>query len=169
MNRKDFLKTVALAGFATTFSALEPIAVLAQQAEQKDGKAVDMVALLGGEPAEMFEKGMAALGGIERFVKKGDRVTIKPNIGWDKTPELAGNTNPDLIVALIKAVKDAGAKEIVVFDNTCDAWRKCYQASGIEDAAKKLGATVLPGNEEEYYREVSLPKAKVLKKAKIHR
>ncbi len=169
MNRKDFLKTVALAGFATTFSALEPIAVLAQQAEQKDGKAVDMVALLGGEPAEMFEKGMAALGGIERFVKKGDRVTIKPNIGWDKKPELAGNTNPDLIVALIKACKDAGAKEIVVFDNTCDAWRKCYQASGIEDAAKKLGATVMPGNEEEYYREVSLPKAKVLKKAKIHR
>ena len=118
MNRKDFLKTVALAGFATTFSALKPIAVLAQQAEQKDGKAVDMVALLGGEPAEMFEKGMAALGGIERFVKKGDRVTIKPNIGWDKTPELAGNTNPDLIVALIKACKDAGAKEIFVFDNT---------------------------------------------------
>ena len=67
MNRKDFLKTVALAGFATTFSALEPIAVLAQQAEQKDGKAVDMVALLGGEPAEgiryrYLTQGVAMLG-----------------------------------------------------------------------------------------------------------
>lgn len=168
MTRKDFLKTVALAGFATTFSAVDPIAVLAQQGKNADGKAVDMVALLGGEPAPMFEKGIAALGGIERFVKRGDRVTIKPNIGWDKAPELAGNTNPDLIVSLINACKDAGAKEIVVFDNTCDNWRKCYESSGIEAAAKKAGAIVMPGNEEKYYRETKLPKSKVLGSAKIH-
>ena len=168
MTRKDFLRTVALAGFATTFSAVDPIAVLAQEGTNADGKKVDLVALLGGEPAPMFEKGIAALGGIERFVKKGDRVTIKPNIGWDKAPELAGNTNPELIVALINACKDAGAKEIVVFDNTCDAWRKCYENSGIEAAAKKAGAVVMPGNEEKYYRETALPKGKALKSAKIH-
>lgn len=168
MTRKDFLKTVALAGFATTLSAIEPIAVLAQQGKNAAGKDVDMVALLGGEPAPMFEKGIEAIGGIERFVKKGDRVTIKPNIGWDKTPELAGNTNPDLVVAMIKACKDAGAKEVVVFDNTCDQWRKCYENSGIEDAAKKAGAIVMPGNEEKYYREVKLQKGVALKSAKIH-
>ena len=167
MTRKDFLKTVALAGFTTTLSALDPIAVLAQEGANADGKKVDLVALLGGEPAPMFEKGIAALGGIERFVKKGDKVTIKPNIGWDKTPELAGNTNPNLVVALINACKDAGAKEIVVFDNTCDNWRKCYETSGIE-AAKKAGAVVMPGNEEKYYRETALPKGQALKSAKIH-
>ena len=167
MTRKEFLRTVALTGFVTTFSAVDPIAVLAQEGES-NGKKVDMVALLGGEPAPMFEKGIAALGGIERFVKKGDRVTIKPNIGWDKTPELAGNTNPDLVVAIINACKDAGAKEIVVFDNTCDNWRKCYESSGIEAAAKKAGAVVMPGNEEKYYREISLPKAKALKTARVH-
>ena len=96
MTRKDFLKTVALGGLATTLSAVDNISVLAQEGS-KDGKAVNFVALLGGEPAPMFEKGMEALGGIERFVSKGDKVTIKPNIGWDKTPELAGNTNPELI------------------------------------------------------------------------
>lgn len=168
MTRNEFLKAVALTGFATTFSAVDPIACLAQKGANADGKDVDMVALLGGEPAPMFEKGIDAIGGIERFVKKGDRVTIKPNIGWDKKPELAGNTNPELVVALINACKDAGAKEIVVFDNTCDAWRKCYENSGIEEAAKKAGAVVMPANEERYYREVKLPKGKALKSALVH-
>lgn len=167
MTRKDFLKAVALTGFATTFSAVEPLAVLAQKGSV-EGKAVDMVALLGGEPAPMFEKGMEALGGISKFVKKGDRVTIKPNIGWDKTPALAGNTNPELVVALINACKDAGAKEIIVFDHTCDNWRRCYESSGIEEAAKNAGAIVMSGDEEKYYRETKLPKGKALKSAKIH-
>jgi len=168
MNRHDFLKTVALAGFTTTLSVLDPIALLAQEGATAAGKKVDMVALLGGEPAAMFDKGIAALGGIEKFVKKGDKVTIKPNIGWDKTPEMAANTNPELIVAIINACKDAGAKEIVVFDNTCDNWRKCYETSGIEAAAKKVGAIVMPANEEKYYREVKLPQGKALRSAKIH-
>lgn len=169
MNRKDFLKTIALAGLTTTLYSAAPISILAQQGKNTDGKDVDLVALLGGEPAPMFEKGIDALGGIGKFVKKGDKVTIKPNIGWDKKPELAANTNPELVVALINACKDAGASEIIVFDNTCDAWRKCYENSGIEAAAKKAGAVVMPANSEEYYREISLPKAKTLKKALVHR
>ncbi|MDO5309171.1 MAG: DUF362 domain-containing protein [Planctomycetia bacterium] len=167
MTRKDFLKTVAFAGLTTTFTSLDPVATIAQAGEL-GGKQVDFVALLGGEPDVMFKRGIEALGGITRFVKKGDRVTIKPNIGWDKTPELAGNTNPLLISTLIYACKDAGAKEIVVFDNTCDFWQACYKNSGIEEAAKKAGAVVVPANEERYYREVRLPNAKVLKSAKIH-
>ena len=168
MNRHEFLKAVALAGFTTTLSVLDPIALLAQEGANADGKKVDLVALLGGEPAPMFEKGIDALGGMEKFVKKGDKVTIKPNIGWDKAPELAANTNPELVVAIIDACKDAGAKEIVVFDNTCDNWRKCYESSGIEAAAKKAGAIVMPANEKKYYREVKLPKAKKLQSAMVH-
>ncbi|MDO4586203.1 MAG: DUF362 domain-containing protein [Planctomycetia bacterium] len=168
MDRKEFLKRVALAGLTTSSCLFPTCAVLAQQGQTKSGELFDLVAVMGGEPAEMLEKGMDAIGGIERFVKNGDRITIKPNIGWDKTPELAGNTNPDLIVSLIKACKDAGAKEVIVFDHTCDNWRKCYENSGIEDAAIKAGAKVMPGNENGYYREISLPKAKNLKKAKVH-
>ena len=168
MTRKDFLKAVALAGMTTTLSSAAPIAVLAQQGKNAAGSDVDLVALMGGEPGPMFEKGIEVLGGMKRFVARGSKVVIKPNIGWDKKPELAANTNPELIVAMINAAKDCGAKEIVVFDNTCDNWRRCYENSGIEAAAKKAGAVVVPANEERYYREVSLPKATVLKKAKIH-
>ena len=54
----------------------------------------DLVAVKGGEPDVMLQHGMEALGGIRTFVKKGQKVVIKPNIGWDVGPERAGNTNP---------------------------------------------------------------------------
>ena len=123
---------------------------------------------MGGEPAEMFRKAIAEFGGMGKFVKAGQKVVVKPNIGWDKVPELAGNTNPELVSEIIKQCFDAGAKEVVVFDHTCDDWRKCYKNSGIEEAAKAAGAKVMPAHEESYYREVELPKAKSLKTAKIH-
>ncbi|MBQ9372541.1 MAG: DUF362 domain-containing protein [Thermoguttaceae bacterium] len=167
MTRHEFLKAVAFGGLSTTLATLGEISLLAQEGAAK-GKPVDLVALLGGEPAPMFEKGIDALGGIERFVKKGDRVTIKPNICWDRRPELAVSTNPELIGAIVRACKDAGAQEVVVFDNTCGNWRACYELSGIEEATKKAGGVMAQGNEQRYYREVALPKGVVLKSALVH-
>lgn len=78
---------------------------------------------MGGEPVQMLDKALEALGGIEKYVKKGQKVVIKPNIAWDKTPELAANTNPELVAAMVKKCLAAGAKEVVVFDHTCDNWK----------------------------------------------
>lgn len=130
--------------------------------------AYDLVAVMGGEPAAMFRKGITEMGGMAKFVKKGYKVVVKPNIGWDKKPELAGNTNPDLVAEIVRQCIKAGAKEVVVFDHTCDDWRKCYANSGIEAAAKAAGAKMVPGHEESYYRAVALPKAKSLKSTKVH-
>jgi uncharacterized protein (DUF362 family) len=116
----------------------------------------------------MFRKGIAEMGGMNKFIKKGFKVCVKPNIGWDKVPEMAGNTNPDLIAEIVRQCLKAGAKEVVVFDHTCDDWRKCYQNSGIEKAAKAAGAKIVPAHEESYYREVNLPSGKVLKTTKVH-
>lgn len=93
---------------------------------------------------------------------------VKPNIGWDKVPELAGNTNPKLITEIIKQCFATGAKEVTVFDHTCDDWQKCYKNSGIEAAAKEAGAKVMPAHLESYYKPVDLPKGQKMKKAKIH-
>ena len=98
----------------------------------------------------MLRRALTEVGGIGRFVKKGQKVLVKPNIGWDKTPELAGNTNPKLITELIRQCFAAGASEVTVFDHTCDDWRKCYQSSGIEEAAKAAGAKVVPAHTESY-------------------
>ncbi len=128
----------------------------------------DMVAIKGGEVAEMFDKGIASLGGMKQFVKPNQTVVIKPNIGWDSAPERAANTNPDLIASIVEHCKRAGAKTVYVFDNTCAEGVRCYKMSGIEDAVKKAGGTMVSGRSESYYQQVTLPKAVKLKTAKIH-
>lgn len=130
--------------------------------------AFDLVAVMGGEPVPMFDKAIAAMGGLGRFVKKGQSVLVKPNIGWDTAPELGGDTNPQLVAHIVKQCFQAGAKEVFVFDNTCDNWSRCYANSGIEDAVKGAGGKVVPANTENYFKPVSIPNGKRLKEAKVH-
>ncbi len=128
----------------------------------------DMVAIMGGEPDAMFDLGIQELGGMGSFIRKGQKVLVKPNIGWDVVPELAANTNPNLVKRIIEHCFRAGAKEVYVFDHTCDNWVNTYKNSGIEKAAKAAGAKVVPGNTENYYQEIEIPTAVKLKKAKVH-
>jgi uncharacterized protein (DUF362 family) len=128
----------------------------------------DMVALLGGNPDSMFDLGIQELGGMGAFVQKGQKVLIKPNIGWDVTPELGATTNPLLVKRIIEHCFKAGAKEVYVFDHTCDNWVNCYKNSGIEKIAKAAGAKVVPANSESYYHEIEIPGGVKLQKAKVH-
>lgn len=167
MKRRDFLKASAAVGVAAlTFDKLQA----AINTNTIMAEAVpDMVAVMGGEPAQLLERALTEMGGIGKYVKKGQSVVIKPNIGWDKKPEFAANTNPDLVEALVKQCFNAGAKKVTVFDRTCDNWQKCYERSGIKKAAESAGATVLPAHDESYFKEVSIPKGVQLKTAKIHK
>lgn len=167
MKRRDFLKTSALAGAALSLNFEGLQAALANNQVTVE-KAPDLVAVMGGEPEQMLDKALEAMGGIGKYVRPGQNVVIKPNIGWDRTPELAGNTNPQLVSALIKRCLAAGAKKVTVFDHTCDNWQKCYDRSGIADAVKAAGGVIVPANDEVYYKEVSIPNGVNLKKAKIH-
>ncbi|MDD5184263.1 MAG: DUF362 domain-containing protein [Paludibacter sp.] len=168
MKRRDFFKTATVAGLATF---LKPEDALSAGLSSSKAPAVktDMVAVMGGEPEEMLLVALKEMGGIGKFVKKGQKVVIKPNIGWDRKPELAANTNPDLIAALVKQCKIAGASQIIVFDHTCHDWKKSYTNSGIEAAVLKAGGKMVPGNDESYYAEVDLPHGVNLKKTKIHK
>lgn len=168
MDRRDFLKTVAIAGAAMSIQRSEAMDILTQSWGNNAGNKVDMVAVMGGEPEEMFCKAIEEMGGMKQFIKQGSKVVVKPNIGWDRAPELAGNTNPKLVAEIVKQCLQAGAKEVTVFDHTCDDWIKSYKTSGIEEAAKSAGAKVMPAHLESYYRNVSLPNGKKLKSTKIH-
>jgi len=170
MKRRDFLKTAAITGLATTFKLTDGMDLMAQKKAKTASKAggTDLVAVMGGEPAQMFQKAIAELGGMGKYVKKGQKVCIKPNIGWDKVPEMASNTNPDLVAEIVRQCLQAGASEVVVFDNCCDDWRKAYKNSGIEDAATAAGAKMLPVKDISYYKDVELPKGIKLKTAKVH-
>ena len=176
MDRRKFLRSLALTGAATVGGTVAikedgSLGIMAQSVNAQTSRVTgnyDLVAVLGGEPEAMFGKAIAEMGGMGKFIKKGDKVVVKPNIGWDKSPELAANTNPKLVSAVIKECFKAGAKEVTVFDHTCDDWRKCYANSGIEAAAKAAGAQVVPAHQESYYKSVSLPNGKSLKTTKIH-
>lgn len=168
MERRDFIKTLAVAGAAITVHRAQAMDVMAQTFTNAAGNKVDMVAVMGGEPEVMFRRAIEEMGGMKAFIKPGQKVAVKPNIGWDKVPELAGNTNPKLVAEIVKQCLAAGAKEVTVFDHTCDDWQKCYKNSGIEEAAKAAGAKVMPAHLETYYRKVALPQGKNMKSAKVH-
>lgn len=168
MDRRDFLKAFAVAGAAVTVQRAGAMDVMSQSVAGAESGKVDLVAVMGGEPDEMFRRAIAELGGMKNYVKPGMKVAVKPNIGWDKVPELAGNTNPKLVAEIIKECFEAGASEVTVFDHTCDDWIKCYKNSGIEDAAKAAGAKVMPAHLESYYRSINLPRGKKMKTAKVH-
>lgn len=166
MERRNFLKAALLGSIAGAVQ-LKPENVFARESKEAPGQN-DLVAVMGGEPEVMYKRGIAAMGGMKAFVKKGEKVVVKPNIGWDKKPEFAANTNPQLVAAIVKDCLAAGASEVVVFDHTCDEWQACYKNSGIEAAAKAAGAKIAFAHDEKYYKEVDLPMGLRLKKAKIH-
>ncbi len=170
MKRRDFLTKGLGAGIAA--GALLPLAranpSLADASSVDENASYDLVAVKGGKPGEMFDKGIDSLGGMKKFVKPGQTVVVKPNIGWDSGPERAANTNPELISRIIQQCFQAGAKDVYVFDHTCDEWTRCYRNSGIEKAAKDAGAKMVPGNDKSYYRAVGIPGGKSLKQTTVH-
>ena len=107
-------------------------------------------------------KALEGVGGLKRFMSKGAVVWVKPNIGWDRAPETAANTNPDVVATIIKACFEAGAKTVKVGDNTVNLAAKCYASSGIADAAKAAGAQVL-FLDKSRYKEMDIQGDKIKK------
>jgi len=136
MERREFIQATA----ATTAAGL----VLAQglKLEAAAPARPDLVVVHGASPEKLTRAAVDALGGIRSFVSKGDVVIVKPNMGWDRTPDQAANTNPAVVATLVKMALEAGAKKVKVFDRTCNDPRRCYVQSGIEAAAKAAGADV---------------------------
>ncbi len=166
MKRRDFIEKSVKAGLlaGAAFSTFNPAELFASISSEQ----YQLAAIKGAEPDVMFDEGIKALGGINRFVKKGQTVVVKPNIGWDVSPEGAANTNPLLIKRIIKSCYEAGAKEVFVFDHTCDNWKRCYSNSGIERAVNDAGGKIVSGESEGYYHSVDVKNGKILKNAKVH-
>jgi uncharacterized protein (DUF362 family) len=100
-----------------------------------------------GEPEptaeQLVRRVVEAMGGMKRFVSRGDVVVVKPNIGWDRMPIHAANTNPDVVGAVVQMAFEAGAKKVVVADGSCNDPNRCFQRSGIWRKAYSLGAEVV--------------------------
>jgi uncharacterized protein (DUF362 family) len=129
-------------------------------ADRRSGVAADpnlpeLVVAQGDSPQALVRRAVDELGGARRFIARGDVVVVKPNIGWDRSPEQAANTNPVLVAEIVRLCLDAGARRVVVTDVSCNDPRACFERSGIAAAAREAGAeVVLP--DERRFREVNL-------------
>lgn len=95
---------------------------------------------------------LGAIGGIKRFVKPGEKVVIKPNVGWDRTPEQAANSNPHLIGELTRMCLSAGASQVVVTDVTCNYAPRCFIRSGIRETVEKAGGKIILARDQDFVK-----------------
>ena len=149
MDRRTFIKSVTAGVVGAHF--IDPQELFAEST----AGAPMMSVVKGEDTAAVTRAAVDALGGMAKFVSKGDVVIVKPNIGWDRKPEQAANTDPTVVATLITMAYAAGAKTVKVFDNTCNTERRCYERSGIEQAAKDAGADVF-FVEERKFKKVDL-------------
>ncbi|MDR2491430.1 MAG: DUF362 domain-containing protein [Spirochaetaceae bacterium] len=168
MDRREFIKRGAAIGFGAGLYFLpKGLRTAANLAAQESGYP-DLVALKGASPAVMFDRGIKTLGGMGRFVKNGQTVVLKPNMSWDLAPEYGANTSPDLVAAVVKHCKDAGARRVIVMDHAIDNWESSGKNSGVLTAALRAGAIHAPAEREGYYHAVTIDRGKRLKETMIH-
>ena len=161
MNRRDFLKSSILSALAVSTVGKTVIAA------EKETAAPDLVAVHGGTPEAMWQAGIKAMGGIEKFIKKGSKVVVKPNRAWTQPPEYAANTNPDLVAVMVRDILKAGAAEVIVFDHSCDNGPDCYRVSGVAAAATGAGAKVLHATNRKDYVKIEKSDAKALTQTEV--
>ncbi|MBN1871072.1 MAG: DUF362 domain-containing protein [Candidatus Omnitrophica bacterium] len=148
ITRRQFLKSLGGALlFLTSARFLEGLSLAKAEGfngrQKSDIKGLHDLVVSEGENSYLnVVEAVKAMGGMERFVKKGDVVVVKPNMAWDRTPEQAANTDPDVVASVVEMCYKAGAKRVNVFDNPCNDEKRVYESSGISKAAKAKGAYV---------------------------
>jgi uncharacterized protein (DUF362 family) len=148
-SRRLFIRSMVLAlgSFALVKNIIpvawaEPEKIITPRTKRRTTGLYDLAVVKGDSPGAITRKAVEALGGMERFVRRGDTVVIKPNIGWDRAPEYAANTNPEVVASLVRLCLAAGARRVKVFDHTCNQAAMCYRTSGIADAVSDAGGHI---------------------------
>lgn len=164
MDRRQFLKYAAVTGCAMALGENMLSLASPEAAERSD---LVVAQGQGKSPATLTMTAVNEFGGMKKFISRGDIVVIKPNIGWDRLPEQAANTNPEVVATLVKLCFDAGAKKVKIFDRTVNDPRRCYKQSGIADAVTPLGAE-LSFIDDRRFMDMSI-KGQVLKSWPLYR
>jgi len=164
INRRDFIKTIAGGAAAGAFLPLDRLAAFPLSPE---GAGSPLAVVTGPDPAALVTRAVELVGGMNTFVSSGDVVFVKPNISWDRPPEQGATTNPAVVETVVRLVLEAGAKKVIVADNTCNDARRCYVHSGIKEAAEKAGADV-PFMEKRKFVETNIG-GKAVRKWDVYR
>jgi uncharacterized protein (DUF362 family) len=158
ISRRQFLQATA-AGAAIGLAGAPSFLSAAEEVD---------LAVISGEPAAATRKALEVLGGLSRFVQKGQRVVIKPNMSFAKTPDFAATTHPLVVVAAAQACIAAGAREVLVLDHTLQRAELCLERTGIRDACKGIpGVHVLALQDRKFFQEIRIPQGKVLERVEV--
>ncbi|MGA9756301.1 MAG: DUF362 domain-containing protein [Desulfobaccales bacterium] len=120
-----------------------------------------MAIVRGTDRAVMVQRGIQALGGMESFIGKGDRVLIKVNAAFATPPSLGATTNPEVLTAVASLCFKAGAAQVLVTDNPINNPDSCFEITGLANAALKSGARLITPRAT-LFAPVSLPGGKLL-------
>lgn len=161
MHRRTFIMTGAAAAVSLAFN-------------RRSVSATGLSKIVTGKHhdyRELVRQTIAGLGGMTAFVKPGDTVVIKPNIGWDRKPEQGANTHPVVVTTLIEMVLETGAAQVKVFDRTCNESRMCYINSGIGPAVESVSdkRVKIFHTEDRHFVKTPVKKGKKLTEWPIHK
>ena len=123
-----------------------------------------VIVIKGKDPERMLALGLEKLGGLDRFVKPGAKVVIKPNAAWASAPEVGANTMPEVFAACIAACRKAGAGQVLSPEVPCSKAKEAFGMSGLEEAAAKSGGRLFSPTE---FTPTAIPKGKRLTEALI--
>ena len=166
MHRRDFLKQVAALGLMAGAGHMLVIPEEVWAMAPKDVPQPIVAKAQGTNYANLVGDTIQALGGMKKFVNSGEVVVVKPNMAWDRTPEMGANANPQVVRKVVELCLEAGAKQVKVLDNTCHDARKSYINSGIKAAVEAIKdpRVTVPYVDDRRFVEVNIEKAKALKK-----
>jgi uncharacterized protein (DUF362 family) len=169
MNRRQFLRDVLLWSAGTTLAL--PRFTIVPDALADERPAALLSVAKGEDYTALVTKVLEPLGGMNQFIKPGDRVVVKPNIGWDRSPEQAANTHPKVVQAVVRQALAAGAGKVQVFDRTCNEQRRCYANSGIEQAIRELNdnRAVIEHIDNRKFVPVEIARGKALTRWEIYK
>ncbi len=126
------------------------------------------LAVISGEPAAATRKALETLGGMSRFVQKGQRVVLKPNMSFASGPDRGSNTHPAVVLTVAQMCLEAGAERVMVLDYPLQNAELCLKRTGVAAACKDLkNVYVQTITDRKFFREVKVPQGKVLDKVEI--
>lgn len=158
MTRRKFLKA-AVTGMALGLAGRPSFSVAKEEYD---------LTVISGEPVAATIKALEAMGGISRFVKKGQRVILKPNMSFSRAPDFGTTTHPLVIVTVAQACIEAGAQQVLVLDHTLQRADLSLERTGIREACKNIpGVHVLALQERKFFREIKIPQGKVLERVEV--
>lgn len=164
MNRRNFLQQVL--AWSSGVILTEPIFTIT--AELIAAEAVPPILSIGSgkDYSSLVSAILQPLGGMSAFVKPGDIVVVKPNMGWDRNPDQGANSHPEIVRSVVEHAIQAGAKKVLIFDRTCNEKRRCYVNSGIKSALDSIGSNKVQCRyiDKRKFIPVTIEKGKSIKK-----